>query len=62
MKIIKVENCNSCPFKRDDNGSGFTEPFVMCDKFTICLSDFSENWNKSKMKTEIHPDCKLEDA
>ena len=63
MRIIKVKNCRKCPYKRDDNGGGFCEPFVMCDKFNIPLDDYSYNrkygnWNYGSRK--IHPECKLD--
>lgn len=62
MKIIEVENCEECPYKRDDNGGGFCEPFTMCDKFNIEIDakyEAEDRW--IDLDKEIHPECKLED-
>jgi hypothetical protein len=58
MKIIKVKNCKECPYRREDNGGGFIEPFDICDKFGIILID-EHKWSDLN---EIHKDCKLENA
>jgi len=57
MRIIEVKSCGKCPYKREDNGGGFIEPFTICDKFGIMLIDDDE-WHDLK---KIHKDCKLKE-
>lgn len=61
MKIIKVKCCGVCPYKRDDNGGGYTEPFIICEKYLILLDEKYEPEDRWISLDEIHPLCKLED-
>jgi hypothetical protein len=60
MKRILVKNCGVCPYKRDDNGGGHVEPFIICEKYYIILDEkYEGRWISLD---EIHPECKLEEA
>jgi hypothetical protein len=64
IRIITIKNCRECPHSRHDNGGGYCEPFIMCDKFNIPLDDFDynkkyDNWNYHSSRT-VHPRCRLD--
>lgn len=56
IRIIKVTCCQECPYKRDDDGHGFTEPFTKCEQFDFIIEDENISFDLGK----IHPKCQLE--
>ena len=61
MKVIKVKYCAECPYCTNDNGGGYCEPFIICEKFNIILDEYIKDSRFINLDEEIHPDCKLED-
>ena len=60
-RIIKVKSCKTCPYRHYDNGGGFTEPFNICEKFSILLDEKLKDGGYFSVNTQrIHPECKLE--
>ncbi len=58
MRFIIVHCCFECPYRHYDNGAGFIEPFKICEKFNIILSEYNREYNFNE-KIEIHKDCEL---
>jgi len=58
MRVIKIKNCQECPYSEHNNGQGHGGSFVMCGRFGFMLKDEdgSENFD---IWSGVCPKCRL---